>query len=100
KKDKILSIRYTASLFKVGKTQVGAYFKSLRDRGVPVYGTKVMGRLIAVSAAEDAALEVYALWLIKSGSFTAKDLLESAANRLRSRRDPPAPPVSEHWFRR
>ena len=79
------SIRDAATLFKCGKSQVGSHLKSLKETGQPAYSHRGVGRPRALLPSEDAALDAYAHWLIDTGSFASRDLLEDAANRLRER---------------
>ena len=92
------SVRHAARLFKTGKTQVGAHYKSLKERGVPAGGAHSVGRPRSLDDEEDRAIDGYVQWLINSGSFAGKDLVEHAANQLRSRRG--LGPVSKNWYQR
>jgi hypothetical protein len=97
---KMLTIRYAAELFRVGKTQIGLNLKALKETGSPTTSNKNARRPRSLSDDEDAALEAYTYWLIRSGSLTSCDLIEDAANRLYARRTPPTPPVKDHWWLR
>lgn len=100
KKAKRPSVRDAAKLFKTGKTQISLHLKALRDTKAPAISQRGVGRPTSLTPEEDDALEIYANWLVRSGSLCAKDLLEGAANLLRARRSPPVGPVCEKWYSR
>jgi hypothetical protein len=92
------TLKEAATLFKCGKTQIGVHMKALQTTGIAGFSERGTGRPRCLLPSEETAIDAYAVWLIKTGSFASKDLLEDAANRLRARRVPPLPPVSKHWW--
>lgn len=99
-KAKEITIRDAVRRFKTGNSQVAAHCKALMATGGPAFSHRVHGRPRLLRDVENAALEAYAHWLMESGCLAANDLIQEAANKLRSRCDSPARPVSNRWCRR
>ncbi len=79
---------------------MASHLKALTDTGSSALSHRVSGRPRSLRDDEDAALAAYARGLIESGSPATRGLMQEEANRLRSRRDPPAAPVTKHWWQR
>ncbi|KJZ68730.1 hypothetical protein HIM_11882 [Hirsutella minnesotensis 3608] len=91
---KPLSIRAAAALFNVGRNKVHRAIKAIQNPPAP------RGRRPIFNDEEDEALVAYVDWMQKGGFPATKPQLEAAANALRRRRDPQAPPVSRMWYSR
>ncbi|RKK07681.1 hypothetical protein BFJ67_g18296, partial [Fusarium oxysporum f. sp. cepae] len=59
-----------------------------------------MGRPRLLLDDEEEAIVCFIIWMQKSGLPAAKNEIEDAADTIRRRRNPNAPPVSRMWYRR
>jgi hypothetical protein len=104
KPKKPLSIRDTQSQYKgSNKSSIARLIKKLEDAKTTDFSRipdAIMGRPRLLLDDEEEAIVCFIIWMQKSGLPAAKNEIEDAADTIRRRRDPNAPPVSRMWYRR
>ncbi|KAG5998053.1 hypothetical protein E4U52_001888 [Claviceps spartinae] len=99
-KTRPLTIRKAAATYKTSTTAIFRHLKSMKLCGKPAQSIRSAGRPKNLYDSEEVAVMAYVMWARRRGHPVTCQLIEEAANVLRAKRKPPAPPVGHGWYRK